>query len=103
MPTLFSDDRPSRRIARIGILLCLSLGFSYLEFLVPAFLPLPGCKPGFANLVVTFAALTLRFADALCVSLLRVVISSLLFGNLSGFWFSVFRKPTVFIKSFSII
>ena len=89
MPTLFSDKCPSRRIARIGILLCLSLGFSYLEFLMPAFLPLPGCKPGFANIVITFCACFCGLREALLLSLLRVCLSSLLFANITGLVFSL--------------
>ena len=87
--TLFSDKRPAYRLARAAILLCLSLGFSYLEFLMPAFLPIPGCKPGFANIVVTFCACFCGLREALVLSLARVFLSSLLFGNLTGLIFSL--------------
>lgn len=89
MPTLFSDNRPARRLARAGILLCLALGFSYLETLLPPFLPLPGAKPGFANIVITFCACFCGLREALVLSLVRTVLSSLLFGSITGFWFSL--------------
>ena len=84
-----SDKQPAGRLARLGIFLCLALGFSYLEFLLPPLLPLPGCKPGFANIVVTFCACFCGMGEALLVSVVRVLLSSLLFGSITSFLFSL--------------
>ena len=90
MRTFMSGKNPAFRLARGGIFLCLALIFSYLETLLPLFSGVvPGCKAGFANIVITFAACFFGLSDALCLSLLRVCLSSLLFGNLSGFFFSL--------------
>lgn len=84
-----SDKKPSTRLARLGILLCLSLAFSYLEFLLPPLLPVPGIKPGFANIVTVFCACFCGLPDALILSCMRVLLSSLLFGQVTGFLFSL--------------
>lgn len=83
-----SSVKLPRVLTRYALLLCLCLIFSYLEVQFPIPLPLPGCKPGFANIVITFCALSFGLPEALLLSLLRVALSSLLFGGFSGFWFS---------------
>ncbi len=85
----FSDEAPARRLAVNGLLLGLCLIFSYLEAVLPLpAIPIPGCKPGFANVVITFATLTRGIPTAVLVSLARVLISALLFGNPAGFLYS---------------
>ena len=85
-----SSDETARRTAFRGLLLCLALIFSYLEAQLPlAVIPVPGVKLGFANLVVSFAAYVCGMKTAAAVSLLRVCITSLLFGSPTTFWFSV--------------
>ena len=87
MPSL---DRSPRFTARCGLLLCLALIFSYLEVRLPlVFIPIPGFKPGFANLVIAFTAYTCGCPTAAVISVLRVLISSMLFGSVTGFWFSI--------------
>lgn len=91
-PTSSSADtrHPARRLAMRGLLLCLALVFSYLEAQLPlSFLPVPGIRLGFANLVVTFCAYVCDLKTALSVSVARVLITALLFGNWSAFWFSL--------------
>ena len=97
------SDKAVRRLALRGMLLCLCLVFSYLEARFPLPLPLPGCKPGFANIVVTFCALTLGYPDALALSLLRVLIVSLLFGSASSFWFSLCGALCAFLVLYLLL
>lgn len=98
-----SSDKTVRRLALRGMLLSLCLVFSYLEFRFPLPLPLPGCKPGFANIVITFCALTLGYPDALALSLLRVLIVSLLFGSASSFWFSLCGALCAFLVLYLLL
>lgn len=76
------------RITRMGMLVALSLILSYVEMLLPSALPIPGIKLGLANIAVVFALYTLSFPDALFISVLRVLISSLLFGNVLSLLYS---------------
>ena len=59
----------TRKIARMGLLVALSMILSYVESLIPAFVAVPGVKVGLANIVVIFALYTLGPIEALIVSL----------------------------------
>ena len=79
----------TRKIARMGLLVALSMILSYVESLIPAFVAVPGVKVGLANIVVIFALYTLGPIEALTVSLLRVIISSFLFGSVLSLLYSL--------------
>jgi len=64
---------------RIAKLAALAIGLHLIEAVVPS--PLPGVKPGIANIVTLYVLYRFDFATAAWVSLLRVFASSLLFGN----------------------
>lgn len=68
----------------------LAIAIHILEAAVP--MPLPGVKPGLANIIVLLVLLRHGFTAAVQVSLLRVVIGSIFIGT--------FLTPT-FILSFS--
>lgn len=80
--------RDTERIARMGMLTSLSLLLSYVESLLPSFFTVPGIKLGLANTAVVFALYTLPLQDVLLVSIMRVMISSLLFGNVLSLVYS---------------
>ena len=71
----------ARTIAEYGLLLALALVLSYVELLLPLSFAVPGIKLGLANLVVIFALYRLGWGSAAVLSLLRVLLVSLLFGN----------------------
>lgn len=64
---------------RVARLAALAIGLHLLEAVVPS--PLPGVKPGLANIVTLYVLYRFDFATAAWVSLLRVVAGSLLLGN----------------------
>jgi heptaprenyl diphosphate synthase len=74
----------------IAKLTALAIGLHILEAVIPS--PLPGVKPGIANIVTLYVLYKYNFATAAWVSLLRVFASSLLLGN--------FLSPT-FVLSLS--
>lgn len=65
-----------------------ALGLSVLEAAIPS--PLPGVKPGLANIVTLIVLARYGWRTAVWVSLLRVLAGSLLFGNFlaPGFFLS---------------
>ena len=70
----------AKNVALYGVLLALALLLSWLEAMLPS--PgIPGVKLGLPNLVVIFALYRLRARDAAALSLLRVLLVALLFGN----------------------
>lgn len=63
---------------------------SYVESLLPTFIPIAGVKLGLANVSSVIALVLLGAPAAICVSLLRVLLSALLFGNASTLIYSLF-------------
>ena len=68
-----SDDH---RIAKLS---ALAISLHLLEAIIPS--PLPGVKPGIANIVTLYVLYEYDFATAAWVSLLRVFASSFLLGQ----------------------
>ena len=70
----------SSKLARYGLLIALALALSWLESLLPP-LGVPGVKLGLPNLVIVFALYRLGTCDAWCLSMIRVLLASALFGS----------------------
>jgi heptaprenyl diphosphate synthase len=81
------DTTPEdHHIARMA---AVALGLTVLENAIPT--PLPGVKPGFANIVTLIVLARYGWRAAVWVSLLRVLAGSLLFGSFlaPGFFLSL--------------
>jgi heptaprenyl diphosphate synthase len=78
-----AEDHHISRMAAVA------LGLTVLENAIPS--PLPGVKPGLANIVTLIVLARYGWRAAAWVSLLRVVAGSLLFGNFlaPGFFLSL--------------
>jgi len=89
--TLLPTDIRVRRITSAALLLCLSLLLSYVETLFPImlFIRIPGFKLGLANIVITAAFYFVSGKAAAAISFSRICLSSLLFGSVSSFMFSL--------------
>lgn len=68
------------KVAQYGLITALALVLSWLESLLPP-LGVPGVKLGLPNLAIVFALYRLGWIDACVISLVRVVLVTLLFGN----------------------
>ena len=68
------------KVAQYGLLIALALALSWLESLLPP-LGVPGVKLGLPNLVIVFALYRLGLRDAWCLSVVRVLLASALFGS----------------------
>ena len=79
---------------RIAKLAALAIGLHLIEAVVPS--PLPGVKPGIANIVSLYVHYRFDFATAAWVSLLRVFASSLLFGNFLSPTFALSLSGAIF-------
>ena len=71
----------TRKLTTCALLAALALIFSYIEFLLPLSLGMPGIKIGLANIVVVLALYSLGPGYALILNLVRIALSALLFGN----------------------
>ena len=77
-----NSKMPAKRLALLGISVSIALILSYIEFLLPPiFSAVPGIKLGLANVVIIYLLFTLSFREAAAVSVVRVLLSSLLFGT----------------------
>ena len=76
------------KVAQYGLITALALVLSYLESLLPP-LGVPGVKLGLPNLAIVFALYRLNWKDACIISLVRVVLVTLLFGNGAALAYSV--------------
>ena len=79
----------TKRIACLGLFIALAFVLSYVEFLLPLNIGIPGAKVGLANLVVMVALYTLGKKDAALLSFVRVVLVGLTFGNLAMLIYSL--------------
>lgn len=102
---------PAKRVATTAVMVALAMIFSYVEALIPINFGIPGIKLGLANLVVVFALYSLNWQIAALISLVRIILSGLLFGNLASILYSLaggllsFIGMALFkkIKGFSVI
>jgi heptaprenyl diphosphate synthase len=71
-----------------AILAAVALVLSYLEFLVPLPLPVPGIKLGLANIAVIIAIYLLGGRCGAIVAVLKVLLSGLLFSGVGAMLYS---------------
>lgn len=79
----------TRKIAYLGLLIALAFIFSYVEFLIPVNLGVPGAKLGLANLVIIVALYTLNSRDAFVLSMVRIVLVGFTFGSMASMLYSL--------------
>ena len=69
--------------------IALAMVLSFLESQIPAFVAIPGVKVGLANIAVVFALYKLGWKEAAGISLIRVLLISVLFGNFASLFYSL--------------
>ena len=77
------------RTAFLGVFTALALIFSYVETLIPISLGIPGAILGLANLVIVTALYKMRLQEVYVLSVVRVVLSGLIFGNYISILYSL--------------
>lgn len=79
----------TKNLTLYALLLALALILSYLESLAPMSLAVPGIKLGLPNVVMVFALYRLGFKAAGSISIVRVLLVSMLFGNVMTMAYSL--------------
>ena len=79
----------AQKVALYGVLIALAMVLSYVDMLIPLPVGIPGVKPGLANLVVFLALYTMTAREALLISMVRILLVSITFGNGSAFLYSM--------------
>lgn len=80
----------TRRLAFLAVATALAMILSFVESQIPPLSAVPGVKIGLANIVSVFLLYRLGWKDAVCVSVIRVLLSSLLFGSFVSLTYSAF-------------
>lgn len=80
---------PTDKIAKMGLLICLGMILSYVETLVVLVPGVPGIKIGLSNALVILLLYTYGMGYCILYQLCRIVLTSLLFGNVFGCLFSL--------------
>ena len=79
-----------RKLTLLGLSTSVALLLSYVEFLLPPlFVAVPGIKLGLPNIAIIFVLYSFGIGEAAAVSFVRLVISSMLFGNAMIFAYSL--------------
>ena len=78
-----------KKLTFLSIAVALAMILSYIESLIPPFVAVPGVKIGLANSVSLFILYAYGAREAACVSVIRVTLSSILFGSAVGFIYSI--------------
>ncbi len=79
----------NKKVAYMGMYIALALIFSYVELLIPFHIGIPGIKLGLANVVVVVVLYKIGWKEAYVVSIVRVILVGILFGNLASISFSL--------------
>ena len=75
------ENKNIKSVALYGTLIALAMVLSFVESLIPLPLPIPGVKVGLANLVTISGLYLIGIPGTVCVTILRVVLVGLSFGN----------------------
>lgn len=80
----------SKTVAFLGLCTALALILAYVEILIqPLFPSLPGIKMGLPNVMIVFLLYRRGGGTAIVVSLVRILLVSILFGNVMALWYSL--------------
>lgn len=79
----------TKKLVTLSMVVALAMILSFIESRLPTFVPIPGIKVGLANIAIVFALYKLGKWESLVVSIVRVVLVSILFGNAVSLWYSL--------------
>lgn len=79
----------TKKLTMLALSITLAMILSFIESQIPAFVAVPGVKIGLANIAVVFVLYKFGWKEAILVSLIRVFLVTLLFGNLNVFFYSI--------------
>lgn len=78
-----------KKIPYYGLFAALAILMGYVEFMIPVPVPIPGVKLGLANVIVLIMLYFMDAKSAFFVSLIRVLLSGLLFAGFAGMLYSL--------------
>ena len=79
----------TRKLTVLSLSVALAMVFSFIETLIPPIVAVPGVKLGLANVVSVFLLYSVGRREAFTVAVIRVCLSSLLFGSVDSLIYSL--------------
>lgn len=79
----------TKKVAFLGISIALAMILSFVESQIPALVAIPGIKVGLPNLVMVFLLYRIGWKETVIVSIIRIILVSMLFGNIQTLTFSI--------------
>lgn len=79
----------TKKVAFLGLTIALAMILSFVESQIPALVAIPGIKVGLPNIVMVFLLYRVGWKEMVTVSILRIFLVSLLFGNIQMMTFSL--------------
>ena len=79
----------TKKVAFLGLSIALAMVLSFVESQIPALVAIPGIKVGLPNLVMIFLLYKVGWRETVIVSIIRIILVSLLFGNVQTMTFSI--------------
>ena len=91
-----------KRLTRLAVLTALALALHVLEAQIPPLAPIPGIKPGFANIVTVWVLVALGPLDAALILIARILLGSLFAGSVTALIYSLAGGTLCFIASLAL-
>ena len=79
----------TKKVAFIGLSIALAMILSFVESQIPALVAIPGIKVGLPNLVMVFLLYRVGAKETVMVSIIRILLMAMLFGNIQTLAFSI--------------
>lgn len=79
----------TKKMTFLGLSIALAMILSFVESQIPALVAVPGVKVGLPNLVMVFLLYRVGWKETAIVSIIRILLVSLLFGNIQVMSFSI--------------
>ena len=91
----------------MSLFLALALVLSYIESLLPVFIPIPGLKIGLPNLAIIIILYIYDFKTATLINVMRIFIAGFMFGSAFSIVYSLagafFREKGVIYLAYIMI
>ena len=79
----------AKRVTFLGLSIALAMILSFVEHQIPALVAVPGVKAGLPNIVMVFLLYRVGWKETVTVSIVRIILVSMLFGNVQTMTFSI--------------
>jgi heptaprenyl diphosphate synthase len=94
---------PIKKITLVSLSIALLFILSYIEKTFALNFLVPGVRFGFSNIVIIVFLYLYGFPNALIMTMLKILISTFVFGSVSGFLFTAFGSITSLLAMYFAI